>query len=59
MTQIRKISIITSLLWTTAIVASAIVKAPEFVTMMLLPILAFASLTTIQTLSRKSDIRPA
>jgi hypothetical protein len=59
MTQIRKISIITSLLWATAIVASAIVKAPEFVTMMLLPILAFASLTTIQTLSRRSDTRPA
>jgi hypothetical protein len=37
-----------------AIVASAIVRAPYFLTLMLLPLLAFSSLATIQTISRQT-----
>jgi hypothetical protein len=50
--QFNLISIITSFLWAVAIVAAAILKAPSFLTMMLLPILGFASLATAETIRR-------
>jgi hypothetical protein len=52
--QIHKISIVTSLLWAAAIIAAAIVKAPTFFTVLLLPMLAFSSLTAIETIGRRS-----
>jgi len=52
---IRTISIITSLLWATAIISSAIIK-PSFFTLMLLPMLGFTSLATIVTIGRRIDV---
>jgi len=52
---VRTISIITSALWATAIISSAILK-PSFFTLMLLPMLGFASLATIVTIGRRLDI---
>ena len=52
--QMNKISVITALLWATAVVAAAIVKAPGFFTVILLPMLAFLSLATIQTIGRRA-----
>ncbi len=54
MKQTTKLSVVTSLLWATAIVAAAIVKAPEFLTLLLLPLLALSSLIAIQTISRRA-----
>jgi hypothetical protein len=54
MKQTTKLSLVTSLLWATAIVAAAIVKAPEFLTLLLLPLLALSSLIAIQTISRRA-----
>ena len=39
--QMKQMSIISSLLWATAIIAAAIMKAPVFYTVILLPLLAF------------------
>jgi hypothetical protein len=52
--QISAISIVTSILWATAVVAAAIIKAPEFFTMILLPLLGFASLLAVQTIGRRA-----
>jgi len=49
----NKMSIVTSLLRATAIVAAAIVKAPYSLTLLLLPLLGFSSLATIQTMGRQ------
>ncbi|MGC1903383.1 MAG: hypothetical protein WA715_06145 [Candidatus Acidiferrum sp.] len=53
MTRVKTVAIITSLLWATAIVAAAILKVPSFLSLMLLPLLAFASLTTVFTVGRR------
>jgi len=53
---VKTISIITSVLWATAIISSAIFKAPVFFTLMLLPILALASLTTVVAIGRRMDV---
>jgi hypothetical protein len=52
MKQTTTLSLVTSLLWATAIVAAAIVKAPGFLTLLLLPLLALSSLIAIQKISR-------
>jgi hypothetical protein len=52
---VRTISIITSVLWATAIISSAILN-PSFFTLMLLPMLGFASLATIVMIGRRLDI---
>ena len=44
MKPICRINIVTSLFWAVAIIAAAIVKAPTFFTIVLLPMLASASL---------------
>ena len=49
----NKITVITSLLWATAIIAAAIVKAPTYFRIMLLPLLAFTSLATIEVICRR------
>lgn len=51
----KTVSIITSVLWATAIIASAIVDAPSSFTLMLLPMLGFASLFTVVTIGRRVD----
>ena len=53
--QLSRISIISSLLWATAIIAAAIVKAPVFFTIILLPTLASSSLVAIETIRRRSN----
>jgi hypothetical protein len=52
----KTVSTVTSALWATAIVASAILKAPSFFTLMLLPMLGFASLETIETIGRSRRV---
>jgi hypothetical protein len=52
--QIGAISIVTSILWAAAIVAAALIKAPEFFTMILLPLLGLASLLAVQTIGRRA-----
>jgi len=54
--SVKTISIITSALWATAIISSAILKAPSFFTLMLLPILGFASLATVVAIGPRVDI---
>jgi hypothetical protein len=51
--KLRNINIATSILWASAIAAAAIVHAPWFLTMVLLPMLAFSSLAAIETISRQ------
>ncbi|HEY2548799.1 MAG TPA: hypothetical protein VGI46_22170 [Candidatus Acidoferrum sp.] len=53
-TQTSRINIATSLLWAAAIIAAAILKAPTFLTVVLLPLLGFCSLTSVQTIGRQS-----
>ena len=53
MTSATQLSIITAILWAAAIVAAAIVKAPGFYTLILLPILAFSSLCAIRVINRR------
>ena len=48
-----RLTIITAILWAAAIIAAAVVKAPSFYTMILLPLLAFSSLGSIQILNRR------
>ena len=55
-TQLHRVRIATSLLWAAAIIASAILKAPTFLTIILLPVLAFSSLTAIQRIGRQSTV---
>ena len=52
--QIRKISIVSSISWAAAIIAAAIIKAPAFYTIILLPMLAFSTLASIQSIGRQS-----
>ncbi|HZC65013.1 MAG TPA: hypothetical protein VE545_00450 [Candidatus Dormibacteraeota bacterium] len=52
--QLSAISVVTSGLWATAIIAAAIIKAPEFLTMILLPLLGFASLLAVQAIGRRA-----
>ena len=52
--QIKKINIVSSLLWAAAIIAAAIVKAPVFFTIILLPLLASVSLAAIETIGCRS-----
>lgn len=54
---VRNLSLISSLLWAVAIVAAAILKAPAFLTLLLLPLLGFAALGTIQTMGRVATPR--
>jgi hypothetical protein len=49
-----RISIATSVLWGAAIIAAAMLKAPAFLTLILLPLLGFCSLTSVQTIGRRS-----
>ena len=56
--QMKQLSIISSLLWATAIIAAAIMKAPVFYTVILLPMLAFFSLGAIETIRRRPDTGP-
>jgi hypothetical protein len=51
---IRKINILTSLLWAAAILASAILKAPNFLTLFLLPMLAAVSILSIGAVTRRT-----
>ncbi len=53
MTKVKTVAIITALLWATAIVASAILKVPSFLSLILLPLLAFVSVTTVLTVGRR------
>jgi hypothetical protein len=52
MTSANQLSIITAILWAAAIIA-AIVKAPVFYTLILLPLLAFSSLGAIRVVNRR------
>jgi hypothetical protein len=52
MTPANQLSIITAILWAAAIIAAAIVKAPGFFTLILLPVLAFSSLGAIRVTNR-------
>ncbi|HEY0794932.1 MAG TPA: hypothetical protein VGD64_04050 [Acidisarcina sp.] len=52
--QLKLISIASSILWASAVIASAILKAPTFLTIILLPMLAFTSLTSIQAIGRRA-----
>ena len=49
----KTLTIVNSILWAAAILASAILHAPSFLTMVLLPLLGFASLTSVQTVCRR------
>jgi hypothetical protein len=53
MTKVKTVAIVTALLWATAIVASAILKVPSFLSLILLPLLAFVSVTTVLTIGRR------
>lgn len=53
--QMSRASILTSVLWAAAIIAAAILKAPTFLTIILLPMLGFSSLTAIHTIGRRSN----
>ena len=53
MTPVNQLSIITAILWAAAIIAAAIVKAPVFYSLILLPILAFSSLGAIRLMHRR------
>jgi hypothetical protein len=55
MTPANQLSIITAILWAAAIIAAAIVKAPGFYTLILLPILAFSSLGAIRVINRRPE----
>ncbi|HMD37774.1 MAG TPA: hypothetical protein VKH15_00740 [Candidatus Acidoferrum sp.] len=50
---INKMSVTTSLFWAAAIIAAAIVHAPWFYTIVLLPVLAFSSMASIETIGRQ------
>jgi hypothetical protein len=54
MNSTKAASIFSSMLWATAIVASKLLKAPPFLTSMLLPLLGFASLATILMVGRST-----
>jgi hypothetical protein len=56
MRSIKAVSIFTSMLWATAIVASQLLKAPPFLTSILLPLLGFVSLATILTIGRTPSV---
>jgi hypothetical protein len=51
----RQMSIVTAILWASAILAAAIVKAPTFFTILLLPLLAFSSLSSIEFIARRGN----
>jgi hypothetical protein len=53
MTPANKLSVITAIPWAAAIIAAAIVKAPGFYTLLLLPILACSSLGAIRVIDRR------
>jgi hypothetical protein len=53
MTPANQLTIITAILWAAAIIAAAIVKAPGFYTLILLPILAVSSLGAIRVINRR------
>jgi hypothetical protein len=55
-TPLKSINIATSILWAAAIIAAAIMKAPSFYTLILLPMLAFLSLANIETIRRRSRV---
>jgi hypothetical protein len=56
MNSTKAVSIFTSMLWATAIVASEFLKAPPFLTSILLPLLGFASLAIILTIGRNPGV---
>jgi hypothetical protein len=43
-------------LWAIAIISSAILKAPFFFTLMLLPMFGLVSLTTVVAIGRRMDV---
>ena len=53
--NLKKLSITNAILWAAAIIASAILGAPTFLTLILLPILAFLSVTSIYQINKKDD----
>ncbi len=53
--QVKSINITTSILWASAIIAAALLKAPTFLTIGLLPMLAFTSVTSIEAIGRRSN----
>jgi len=50
---VKTIIVITSVLWAIAIISSAILKAPFFFTLMLLPMFCLVSLTTVVAIGRR------
>ena len=50
--QTNKINIVSSVLWAAAIIAGAILKAPVFFTLVLLPLLACSSLAATEIIGR-------
>jgi hypothetical protein len=53
--QMRQLKITSAILWAAAMIAAAIMKAPVFFTIVLLPMLAFSSLAAIQRVGRRED----
>jgi hypothetical protein len=52
--QITKINLTSAVLWAAAILSGAILKAPTFYTIVLLPILAISSLVAVESLHRRT-----
>jgi hypothetical protein len=52
--EMKKINIITSILWAAAVMAAAILHAPAFLTLILLPLLGVTSLVTTNSVARRS-----
>ena len=50
----KQVRIANALLWASAVVAAAILQAPLFLTIVLLPLLGVASMTSIESLRRQS-----
>ena len=50
---VKTITVITSVLWVTAIISSAILKAPFYFTLMLLPMFGLVLLTTVVAIGRR------
>jgi hypothetical protein len=52
MNQSSRLSLILAMFWATAIIAAAILRAPGFLTLILLPVLGISSLSAVGTLLR-------
>jgi uncharacterized membrane protein len=53
--EITRINFVVSVLWAAAIIAAAILKAPAFLTIVLLPLLGFSSVMAVRTISRSAN----